>query len=85
MRRGSVEVARLVKEQRESGQSVVAFCRSRGLQAKTFYRWREGGVAAEPGRFALVKSERRIELELGSGVTVRVASEDLGAVLEALR
>lgn len=84
MRRKSAEVTRLVREQKASGQSVPEFCAARGLEEKTFYVWRQRTKEGDE-RFARVRTDRRVELELSSGVTLRVAVEDLKSVLEALR
>ena len=84
MRRSISEITQLVAEQKASGKSVSEFCAGRGLTEKSFYVWRQRARASEP-RFARVQTERRIELELLGGVTLRVAPEDLKAVLEALR
>ena len=84
MGRKSAEITRLVREQHASGESVPEFCAARGLEAKTFYVWRQRIKEGEE-RFARVSTDRRVELELSSGVTLRVAVEDLKSVLEALR
>jgi len=84
MRRSLSEITHLVAEQKESGKSVPEFCAERGLTEKSFYVWRQRARATESG-FARVQMDKRIELELSGGVTLRVAVEDLKAVLEALR
>ncbi len=84
MKCSAAEISRLVSEQEASGQSVPLFCRERGLNEATFYSWRSRKPEGE-SRFARVVTERRrIELELSSGATIRIATEDLKAVLEAL-
>lgn len=84
MKRSGAEISRLVVEQKTSGQSVPSFCRERGINEATFYSWRTRKPEGD-ARFTRVSSEqRRIELELSSGITIRIAPEDLKAVLEAL-
>lgn len=83
MRRNISEIVNIVKEQTLSGQSVPEFCLSRGLAEKRFYVWRQRAKAAE-ARFARVQTDRRIELELKSGATLKVLADDLKIVLEAL-
>lgn len=88
MRMKSAESARLVSEQKASGQTVPEFCASRGLDQKTFYVWRQRAKKGSPSRFARVEpaaTSRRIELELSGGTLIRIPIEDLKAVLEALR
>ena len=84
MKRSAEEISKLVQEQKASGQSVLAFCTARGLRDTTFYTWR-ARVQEDDSKFARVGTERRIELDLSNGVTLRVAAEDLKSVLEALR
>lgn len=83
MKRSAAAIRKFISEQEASGQSVPSFCRERGINEATFYSWRtrkpEGGA-----RFTRVLTERRIELELSSGITIRIAPQDLKAVLEAL-
>jgi hypothetical protein len=74
----------LIKEQQESGETIAQFCLSRGINDKQFYRWRQRIGKKPEATFALVTSGRRVELELRSGISIRVAVEDLKAVLEAL-
>lgn len=88
MSREISEIKRLLSEQASSNQSIAEFCRERGLEKKTFYRWREKYTLQDRKResgFVLLKSDRKIELELRGGEVLRVAPEDLRQVLEALR
>ena len=78
------EIERLVKEQKRSGKSVPQFCAAHGIEANTFYNWRQR-FKENTGGFARVESSERISLQLESGVTIRVDREDLKAVLEALK
>ena len=78
------EIEKLVEEQERSGQSVPAFCAERGLHEKSFYVWRQR-VRKQRERFVPVVIGDRIELELEGGVRLKVAKQDLKAVLEALR
>jgi hypothetical protein len=86
MRHSQEAISRLVKEQRASGETVREFCAARGLNSKVFYVWRQRTRKVSAG-FARVETSgaRSIELELSGGVVIRVAIEDLKAVLEALR
>ena len=84
MRKTEAEIERLVKEQKRSGKSVPQFCAAHGIETNTFYNWRQRFRENAEG-FARVDTGERISLQLESGVTVRVAREDLKAVLEALK
>lgn len=82
--RSYAEIERLVEEQERSGESVRGFCTSRGLTEKSFYVWRQR-VRKRKERFVPVVVGERIELELASGVRLKVSKHDLKAVLEALQ
>jgi transposase-like protein len=41
MRRSAGQWAKLIAAQRDSGVSIVAFCRQHGLAASTFHAWRK--------------------------------------------
>jgi hypothetical protein len=45
----------LVSEQRQSGQSVAAFCSERGLRAWQFYEWKKRLRESEAARFVEVQ------------------------------
>jgi hypothetical protein len=45
----------LVSEQSQSGQSVAAFCRERGLQAWHFYEWKKRLRESEAAKFVEVQ------------------------------
>ncbi|MBK7930885.1 MAG: transposase [Bryobacterales bacterium] len=65
---------RLIAEQGESGETVGAFCRDRGLTTSQFYTWRKrlGGSVAE--RFLEVqvaKAARQAPLQRGA-IAVRL-------------
>ena len=75
----------LVTEQSQSGQSVSAFCRDRGLRDSLFYDWKKRIREGEAAQFVEVKvkesSEQRkpvpdhfpaIEVRLGKGRSVLV-------------
>ena len=50
----------LIRQQAQSGMSVLAFCEQQGLSSKTFYRRRKAlrpGRAEKPQRFIKVKSK----------------------------
>lgn len=64
----------LVSEQLESGKSVAAFCRERGVPASQLFLWkrrlREAGAA---GQFVEVAVNRAVETGAGgSGIEVRL-------------
>jgi hypothetical protein len=45
----------LVSEQSQSGQTVAAFCRERGLRAWHFYEWKKRLRKSEAGKFVEVQ------------------------------
>ena len=45
----------LVSEQSQSGQSVAAFCRERGLRVSHFFEWKKRLREAEAAKFVEVK------------------------------
>lgn len=62
---------RLIAEQGESGETVEAFCRQRGLTTSQFYTWRkrlDGSIA-----------ERFLEVQIGKP-TARPAPSQRGAI-----
>ncbi len=73
-----------------SGLPVKVFCEQRGLSAEVFYAWRSRlrKEAPKPGRFVAVGGGERIEVELPSGVKLRIpeglATETLQRVMQAL-
>ncbi len=75
---------RLVKEQRESQETVPQFCAARGLKEKQFYVWRQRYGNKSEARFTRIGEDKRVELELRSGVRLFVGVADLKAVLGAL-
>jgi hypothetical protein len=86
MRYSQEAISKLVKEQRASGKTVREFCTARGLSPKVFYVWRQRASKGSAGFARVETSEAKsIELGLSGGVIMRVALEDLKAVLEALR
>ena len=48
--------AELIRQQGQSGLSVRAFCRERGVGDQSFYNWRKQFSESEPVRFALVEA-----------------------------
>ena len=86
MRYSQEAIRKLVQEQQGSGKTVREFCSARGLSPEVFYVWRQRARKAA-SRSARVETAagKRVELELSSGVVLRVPIEDLKAVLEALR
>lgn len=76
---------KLIAEQRLSGQSVVRFCRERGVSDSSFGYWRKKIEATTScGEFARVETGGLIAVELPGGKTVKIGRVDLPAVLEAL-
>ena len=85
-RRHSAEQwARWIREQPRSGLTIVAYCESRGVSPKSFYRWRarlaEERVdeeAPDPGTFVPVTviGAREFEVDLPCGATLRVPAEE---------
>ena len=63
MRRSTTEAwtkwVGLVSEQSESGQSVAAFCRERGLRAWHFYEWKKRVRESEAAKFVEVEIDRQ--------------------------
>jgi transposase-like protein len=83
-----------VGEQESSGQSILAFCRERGLNEQVFYGWRRRLRKQDaPVRFALVERKSAaetappIELMLPSGDRLRIPNDaaTLKMVLAVLR
>ena len=73
----------LILEQSGSGQTIVAFCRERGLTTSQFYTWRKRlrGSAAEqflevqvakPAARPILSKREAIEIRLAEGRSVRV-------------
>ena len=82
----------VVAEQKSSGLSISEFCREREIRPNNFYNWRSklsepnGAMAvARKEQFAKVETQSRVSLELENGVKLKVAVQDLRAVLMALR
>ena len=89
----------LVSEQSGSGQTIVAFCRERGLTTSQFYTWRNRLRGTDAERFLevqvvkapaqpLVANSRAIEIRLAEGRRILVepgfAPDHLRAVVAAL-
>jgi hypothetical protein len=82
----SEEWSRRVREQRESGLSIAAYCRREGLTTSGFDCWR-GKLRGEVSGFVAVgqQSEAPIAIELRSGAVIRIRdTTTLRAVLEVL-
>jgi transposase-like protein len=79
----------LIVKQKRSGQAVGTFCQEQGVSQPSFYYWRQqlGREKRAPVKFALVQTgrnapaDRGVELELGSGMRLRVQSETDAATL----
>ena len=89
----------LIAEQGESGETVEAFCRERGLTTSQFYTWRKRLRGSVAGRFLEVQIAKpaarpaptkrgAIEIRLGAGRCVLVEpdfdADHLRAVVAAL-
>ena len=68
----------LISEQRQSGVSVAAFCKQRGLRAWQFYEWKKKVRESEPTQFTEVRVA-------GAGEPVRSESEPGNAIEIRLR
>ena len=88
--------AKTIAEQEESGLSVPAFCREKGVCAGSFYHWRRRlRTVDESVRFALVETEPAtdcaapLELIFASGERLRISrgvdAATLQLVMAALR
>ena len=88
--------AKTIAEQEESGLSVPAFCREKGVCAGSFYHWRRRlRTVDEPVRFALVETKPApdyaapLELIFASGERLRISrgvdAAALQLVMAALR
>jgi len=66
----------LVSEQRQSGQSVTAFCRARRLSASYFFQWKKKLSGAQTGRFVEVTmAAASPQPAAGSGIEVRLKND----------
>ena len=88
----------LIAEQKESGQSAAAFCRTRGLREALFYYWKKQLEGVAKRQFVEVRvakpdlSQRHsgaglgmpIEVRLGNGRSLMVAPEFNAGHLRAL-
>lgn len=76
---------KVMAQYQASGKNAKTFSREHGIAASTLQYW-VGKTKREEasGRFARVETGERIELELSSGVRIRVNRGDLRNVLEAL-
>ena len=81
------EEERLVADQESSGLSISEFCRRRGLPASRLYGMRKRRMARsrrEPGQFVRVGIGAIIEVEVSTGLKLRVPLESLRSVLREL-
>jgi Transposase len=66
----------LISEQSESGETVEAFCRERGLTTSQFYTWRKRLRGSVAERFLEVQVAKRAERPTPSkrsGIEIRLA------------
>lgn len=80
-----------IERWRRSGQSKQSYCRERGLNPASFYRWfgKLNGIPGKPPRFIPIQvrqisSSYPVEIELGNGVVVRVSNEADGEFVAGL-
>ena len=80
----------LITLQKQSGQSVRAFCKEKSVTEPSFYFWRQRlGQAGKPVRFTLVESASAgqqhkgepVELTLASGDRLRITPNTDGGTL----
>ena len=70
----------LIAEQKESGQSVAAFCRTRSLREGLFYYWKKQSQEVARTQFVEVRvakpglSQRHSRAALGSTIEVRLGN-----------
>ena len=75
-----VKWRRLIAEQKESGQSAAAFCRTRGLREALFYYWKKQLPEVARLQFVEVQvakpdwSQRHFGAVLGSTIEVRLCN-----------
>ncbi|HEY6343437.1 MAG TPA: transposase [Bryobacteraceae bacterium] len=81
--------AKTISEQESSGLSVQAFCRERGVDDCSFYRWRRKvGGAGGPVRFALIETKSEpagtvpLELIFTNGERLRISQGADAAILQ---
>jgi transposase-like protein len=88
----------LIAEQKESGQSAAAFCRTRGVQEALFYYWKKQLQEVAQRQFVEVQVAKpdlsqkhsgaalgmTIEVRLGNGRSLMVAPEFNAGHLRAL-
>ena len=88
----------LIAEQKESGQSAAAFCRTRGLREALFYYWKKQLHEVARSQFVEVRVAKPnlrqrhsgaalgmpIEVRLGNGRSLMVAPEFNASHLRAL-
>jgi transposase-like protein len=93
-----VKWRRLIAEQKESGQSAAAFCRTRGLREGLFYYWKKQLQEVARSQFVEVQVAQpdlrqghahaalgsRIEVRLRDGRSLMVAPEFNAGHLRAL-
>lgn len=69
---------RLVSGQEQSGQTQDAYCRSLGISATSFQRWRQRLRGKQKAKFVEVRPEglatAKVEVEVAGGVTLRIWS-----------
>jgi hypothetical protein len=72
---------RVIEEQKQSGLTMAAFCRERGINRKTlsFYK-----STLKKGIFVEIGEKPKIEVVLPKGIILRVSLGELKAVLESL-
>ena len=79
MRLKAARWARIIEAQRESGRTVVEFCRRRGVAKATFWYWRKRLVTIEKREQVTKPAQRFLAVPLVAPVAERI-EVDLGAM-----
>lgn len=74
-RRSQAEWQSIIQQQKDSGLTVIAFCRQQGLSSKTFYK-RRLGLRTSPG--SEVPASSFIKIKKPSTKTVCSTSDSVG-------
>lgn len=94
-RRTAVQWARIIEAQRQSGLTVVEFCRRQNVAKATFWYWRKRLMTAEKHGQVVVRAQRflavpivtpvaeHIEVELGT-MRVRLQGAEAARVVDAI-
>ena len=90
MRNTPADIRRILKDQLTSGQTVVAFCRGRGLKIPTFYSWKkkylQTGKDTPAGFCQIVPKSVSVErhLRLPSGLEMTITGLSTREIAELI-